>query len=117
MTTKLRIIIGFTAMVVLIAIVATLGYRGLGVSSSAFDEYRRLARFNVISSEMTTEMNRGSAGLFSFVATDEAQSLQNARKNFEKLIALYKEAGQYVELEERRRDFNQIGRASCRERV
>ena len=108
MTTKLRIIGGFAVMVILIGIMAALGNRGLGVASSSFDEYRRLARLDVLSSEMVAEMNRATAGFFRFTSTDDVEHLSVAYGSLKKIGALTQEAGGYIALEERRRLISQV---------
>ena len=102
MTTKLRIIGGFSVMVLLIAMVAVLGYRGLDTASGAFGEYRRLARFNVISSEMVAGMNKAAANILSYNRPEDAEKLKLARESLREVVAQSQEAGEYTVLAERR---------------
>ncbi len=65
MTTKWKIIIGFVVMILLIGIVAAIGYFGLSGATADFTEYRRLARLNARTADLlghqiasTADINR-----------------------------------------------------------
>lgn len=56
MTTKIKIISGFLAMMFLVAVMAAVGYRSLNTASNNFDESKRLAQLNVYFSDMVTSI-------------------------------------------------------------
>ncbi len=75
MTTRLKIISGFIFMVLLTVGVATLGYLDLQSATSNFEEYRRMARFNVALSDMEARLYRTLAVNYRFMmSTDEKAS-------------------------------------------
>ena len=52
MTTKLKIILGFALMALLIGTIAFFSYKGIEDASDSFNAYRRLARFNAATSDL-----------------------------------------------------------------
>ena len=52
MTTKIRIIIGFSVVIVLLGAMAFFGLTSLKTASTNFNDYRRLANVNVNSSDL-----------------------------------------------------------------
>ncbi len=56
MTTKLKIILGFSVMLVLLVAMAVSGYVSLQTASSNFVNYRRLANVNVLSSDLKSSI-------------------------------------------------------------
>ena len=88
MTTKFKIILGFTLMVLLIGAMAVLGYRGLEESSDGFVEYRRQARLNVAISDMGTSLIMAVAKTFDYADARDPKLLEDglaATNAFEKL--------------------------------
>ncbi|MDL2268280.1 hypothetical protein LJC46_09940, partial [Desulfovibrio sp. OttesenSCG-928-G15] len=108
MTTKLKISLGFVIMVVFMGILAVLGYRGLGTSSDSFEEYRRLARLNVLTSDMTTEMGQIAGNIFNFTTSDETQYLNTARENIKQFHLFSDEAETYIHQPERKKIIVQV---------
>ena len=102
MTTKFKIILGFTAMIIIAAVLAVLGYTGLQKASDGFTEYRRLARFNVLSGEMISSMGRATSNIYLFGTTDESVYLGKAMEDLDNISKLIKEADPFIRLPERR---------------
>ena len=86
MTTKNKIMLGFTAMVVLMVALAFFGYRGLQGASNNFSEYRRLAHINVLTSDMVASMNAVVASIFHFTTSDEEEHLDDALKQLKTFL-------------------------------
>ena len=102
MTTKFKIIAGFAAMVILMAVVSFSGYTSLQTASDNFDEYRRLARFNVITSDIGTNMANAAASLFQFTSTDDDSLLAGAAKAYGTIETLAGQAGALIHIPERK---------------
>jgi len=83
MTTKYRIIIGFSIMMVLLAVVAVIGYRALGSASVNFGTYDRMARLNVLMSDAGTGMRATSMWVGRFFADYNPANIAEARKSLE----------------------------------
>lgn len=52
MTTKIKIILGFSVLLVLLCLMAFFGYRSLQTASTGFVDYRRMANVNVNASDL-----------------------------------------------------------------
>ena len=79
MTTKAKIILGFSLMVVLISILAVIGYQSAHSSSNGFIEYQRLARFNIATSDMSSSMFNATGGVYKFMLTRDAAFVDQAQ--------------------------------------
>ncbi|MDR2503525.1 MAG: methyl-accepting chemotaxis protein, partial [Deltaproteobacteria bacterium] len=80
MTTKIRIIIGFSVMIVLLAVVAVVAYFSLGNATNAFTEYRRLARLNVRLSDIMANQFASSAAIRLYRINGNPAEMENARQ-------------------------------------
>lgn len=80
MTTKFKIIIGFSAMVILLLLIAVLGYTSLQSASGSFEEYRRMANFNVGTSDMNNALGDAAGGAYRFLESSEPKDLDAAMK-------------------------------------
>ena len=83
MTTKYKIISGFLLMVLLLGGVAVLGYVDLQRSSNGFDEYRRLARFNIAISGVLTALYSTAYSSAEFSDSRRPANGEAARKALE----------------------------------
>ena len=101
MTTKRKIITGFFAMLVIMVVLAALGYFRLQTASDGFNEYRRLARLNVFISDMISSLANADSDIYQFTASEDSDWLKQARKNLDTLTDLVKQADPQIELEER----------------
>ncbi len=87
MTTKLKIIIGFSLMVLLLAVFAVYGAITANKASSGIVEYQRLARINIATSMMETSINQASGAVGKYIASRNAAYMQDARGYVDKAIA------------------------------
>ena len=78
MTTKHKIILGFVIMVALQATIAALAYRDIQNASDNFTEYRRLARFNVNTSDLKAALNMAVAKTYIFVDSSIPEAIDEA---------------------------------------
>ena len=114
MTTKVKIILGFAVMVLIMGVIAVFGYSGLQTSSTGFEEYRRLARFNVLASDMVASMGKTSSAVYLFTTTDDTANLEAAQKELDQMAVLAKEAAPFVSLPERQKTLNEIVEADAK---
>ncbi len=56
MTTKIRIILGFAVLLILLGLMAFFGYTSLQTASSNFNDYRRMANINVYASDLHSDV-------------------------------------------------------------
>lgn len=96
MTTKYKIISGFLFMVLLLGGVAFLGYAYIQKASNAFDEYRRLARLNVSTSDLEVGMNKASYEVYRFVENRDPQFMDSARKTVDATADTMRETKEFI---------------------
>ncbi|WP_051257758.1 methyl-accepting chemotaxis protein [Desulfovibrio cuneatus] len=82
MTTKYKIAIGFCLMILIAITVAFIGNRGITTATHEFAEYRRLARFNTVASDLLTELNALSGNTVQFLSSRSPQFINKAEENF-----------------------------------
>ncbi|MDR2892026.1 MAG: methyl-accepting chemotaxis protein [Deltaproteobacteria bacterium] len=97
MTTKWKIIFGFTTMILLLGIVAAIGYFGLSGASNAFGEYRLLARLNVSTSDIMSNQYASIAAVRLFRIDGDPKLMTQARNAFKDNANMIKEAKTYTE--------------------
>ena len=88
MTTKVKIIIGFIVMILLVGGIAGVGYIGVQNGTDGFGEYQRQSNINVACSDMMTGLAQATSFTYDFLSTgDEAliAEAQHGLDNFEKL--------------------------------
>ncbi|MDR2893374.1 MAG: methyl-accepting chemotaxis protein [Deltaproteobacteria bacterium] len=102
MTTKYKIIIGFVLVVALSALIAFLGYSNLGTIATDMQEYRRLARLNVATSDVDINFNRYRANMFRFNSERDPARLDAARNNLADVSKRVQDTLQFVVLPERK---------------
>lgn len=78
MTTKMKIIIGFVIMILLLGGMAALGCIGIQKSSSDFVEYRHQARSNVAASDILWNMALAISNTYDFVSTQDNALIEQA---------------------------------------
>ena len=108
MTTKVKIIFGFAAMVIIAVILAVLGYSGLQKASTGFEEYRRLARFNVLASDMVAGMGQATEFFYLYTTTDEEGHVLTAKSHLDKVSAMIKEADEFIRQPERKKILQEV---------
>ena len=87
MTTKYKVIAGFLVMILLLAGVAVLSFLRLGESSTGFEEYRRLARFNLATSDLETNLYDSAYHVYKFLDYRNREDLKGAAAALEKAKA------------------------------
>ena len=102
MTTKYKIAIGFCLMIVIAITVAFIGNRGIATATYEFAEYRRLARFNTVASDLLTELNALSGNTIEFLASRSPQSMSKAEENFANIAKHLEFASSLSQLESNR---------------
>ena len=102
MTTKSKIILGFTAVLVLMGVLAFSGYRGLQTASDNFNEYRRFSRLNVILGDISINTAGAASLIFQFTSTDDETYLEMASKMLDDAARLSREAEEFIVLKHRR---------------
>ncbi len=108
MTTKYKIIFGFLLMIVFAGVIAFIGYRNLQQASDDFVEYRRLARLNVYTSDIDTNLNETVAWIFRFVDSRDQANMRSARTNLDVAREKIREALTFVVLPQRKEILNRI---------
>ena len=108
MTTKYKIISGFLMMILLIGVMAFIGYSSLQKASDNFGEYRRLARFNVLLSDGVASMNDALGDVLSYVDLADPALLASTRGKLEAMDRYVKDAEQFVTSPERRQALERI---------
>ncbi len=78
MTTKWKIVSGFTLVLAVLIVVAIVGYRGLNGATRNFNEYDRLARINVAMSDMTAQVLGQAYELKKYLRFRDSQYANNA---------------------------------------
>ncbi|MDR2075574.1 MAG: hypothetical protein LBP61_01375, partial [Desulfovibrio sp.] len=100
MTTKRKIILGFGIMILLIGIVAGVGYFSLDKASSAFLNYRRLARVDVASSNALAETLSYTCSLRLFRLTKDTKNVDEAYANLDAADKLMDEIETLLRIQE-----------------
>jgi methyl-accepting chemotaxis protein len=76
MTIKRKIIAGFVAMIIILAGVAVIGYRGLNVASDLFLEFSRIANLNVASSDAAAGIGESAYYLEKFMRQSDGKDME-----------------------------------------
>ena len=79
MTTKIKIIGGFVVMVILIGLLAVVGYRSTQQAANGFENFQEMAGFNVATSNLVTELYHSSTSVYTFANTKNEKEMDNAR--------------------------------------
>ncbi len=98
MTTKQKIIAGFIAMMVLLSIGSGIGYFSLSGATESFMDYRRLARLNVLSSDLVTHQLGATSDMRQFRITADPKMMDAARRQIKDNQALLVQAETYASL-------------------
>ena len=102
MTTKSKIIMGFTFVLILMAVLAFSGHRGLQTASDNFNEYRRFSRLNVILGDISINTSGAIASIFQFTSSDDEDYLDMAEMMLDEAARLSGEAEEFIVLQHRR---------------
>ncbi|MDR1243449.1 MAG: methyl-accepting chemotaxis protein [Deltaproteobacteria bacterium] len=102
MTTKLKIILAFLVMVILIGSVAGIGYYNLGATADSFAGYRRAALVNVATSDTVAAQIGALASTRRFRLTGDTALMKEAREALNRGKQLMDESRGRVSLEDSR---------------
>ncbi len=108
MTTKYRIILGFTIVVGIMAFVAWLGYDGAKTAKNRNEEYNRLAVFNVAMSDLNTALGRSAYQVYRFIDSDDAAQAERARTYVNDAGKQIKIAESVVHMPDRKRRLEEL---------
>jgi methyl-accepting chemotaxis protein len=108
MTTKIKIIIGFIAMIILLGGVSVFGYLKIEEASESFTNYRRTASINTLCSDMSTAMEGVLRYTEEFLRTFDAKSADSAITDVENLVKLSANARGLTKLESRTKMFDSM---------
>ena len=103
LTTRIKIIIGFTIMVVLLAGLALLGYLNMAKSSRDFVTFDRYAAMNIAASDMGTAIARSISSSYAFSKSLDMKEMEEAEislQTFEKLCDVALETTQIASRKE-----------------
>lgn len=90
MTTAQKIISGFMVMIVLMLILAYVGYRGLSTSLGSFERYYHIANIDVLTTELHTEINMMVYQKNIFAQTGDPKAKKQAEISFDKANQMIK---------------------------
>ena len=96
MTTKRKIILGFTLVIVVLIAVGVAGYKGISDMSHSFGYYDRFAHANVHISDMLTEVWAQAFEMERFTDTYKTEHAQAAKKHMETAAELGRKALSYL---------------------
>ncbi|MDL2314359.1 methyl-accepting chemotaxis protein [Desulfovibrio sp. OttesenSCG-928-C14] len=102
MTTKYKIISGFVLMMLLLALIAVLGYRALQNTMTTFQDFNRVMAVDVNLSDLEARINAVASPLEQFLSTRDSKLLDLAKKNVEDAARLSEACIPLVSTDERR---------------
>ena len=102
MTTKLKIISGFALMALLIGTIAFFSHKGIQDASDGFNAYRRLARFNVATSDLDSAVYAAGFHAGQFLLYEKNEDIDLARKSIELARSKIKDCMELVVKPDRR---------------
>ncbi|MCL1889548.1 MAG: PAS domain-containing protein, partial [Desulfovibrionaceae bacterium] len=100
MTTKWKIITGFFFMILLVGVVAGIGYVSVNNATGAFTEYRRVARLNTRYAELLINQHASAAAVRLFRISMEPGLMDESRSFIKRNQALSGEAKIFVKRKE-----------------
>ena len=110
MTTKRKIIFGFTVMIIIMACISTFGYISLQTASEYFSEYRYRARLNVLFSDTISEMNAATTSLFQFTTTDDSAYISAVKKHYKNALTMAEQIEDQLQHEGRQKKLADIAK-------
>jgi methyl-accepting chemotaxis protein len=102
MTTKFKIITGFVLMVVLLMMVATLGFRNLQGSSEYLLQYRNRTHVNIAMSDTMTAITASLYNVYGFLDDGSPSWVEKAEARAREADAMLQDAGQLIVMPEGR---------------
>jgi methyl-accepting chemotaxis protein len=108
MTTKIKIILGFTLMIALLGVVALIGYNGLHSSGTVFTNYARLTSFNAGARSVVGLVNDADGAMMRYLANHNEKHLTNARNILTNTVELVKDLVQLTRMDSTKKDLAEI---------
>ena len=102
MTTKYKVIAGFLLMLLLLASVSLIAYRGFGSASDRFGEYDRLSKFNVNLSDIESSIYKSAYEVNRAIVTNDFTLMDTGGEAIKRAIALVDDCLTLVHLPERK---------------
>jgi len=112
MSTKWKIITGFVVMNLLLAVVATIGYRSLSGVSKDFTEYQRLANLNVNYSDMLANQHAFAAAARQFRLTRDPKQIEVGQSALKANLEAIASAKTRVVLQEAMNSLNDVQKST-----
>jgi methyl-accepting chemotaxis protein len=88
MTTKIKIILGFVAMILIVAIVSAIGYKGLTTASEQLADLSRISTVNVAMSNSVNHINESAYHLELFMRLSDGKDMDASLAAQEKTLAV-----------------------------
>ncbi|MDR2077081.1 MAG: methyl-accepting chemotaxis protein [Desulfovibrio sp.] len=107
MTTKIKIIVGFVAMILILAVVSAISYTGLRDASSLFNDFSRAAALNVAASDSVAGINTSAYYLEKFMRLSDEKDMDLSIAGQQKTLASVQLALKSLELPEERKSIEQ----------
>ena len=103
MSTKLKVILGFVMVIIVLAILAFEGVSTTKNTIALFDEYKRVATMNVKASDLEAAMNRAAFKVLLFAWFEDETAAKDALENLDSAIVIVQEAKQLSNLPQRQK--------------
>ena len=111
---RTQINLGFISVLILLVVVAGVGYWGLTNALEGFSEYRRLARNSNMISSFQEQMLTVRLAVRNFMIREDEQSVQTYREEFTTMLAAVKEMKETIKNPERARQVTFIEEQSTK---
>jgi methyl-accepting chemotaxis protein len=108
MTTKLKIILGFGFMIILLCGLSAFGYMGIQQSSRGMEDYRRASLINVTSSGIDTDLTYILLMNQRFLRFNDPKDMEAALNRLDRALKLAKDAMKETRMEYRRKFFTEL---------
>ncbi|MDR2775804.1 MAG: methyl-accepting chemotaxis protein [Tannerella sp.] len=108
MTTKIKIVTGFTVMLLMLAGISFIGFRGLVTASNLFLEFSRLAVLDVDASDSVTGINASAYYLEKFMRLSDSKDMDRAIAAQEKTLAAAQDGFAHTVVPERKKMMEQV---------
>ncbi len=112
MTTKIKIIAGFSLMVILLATLSAISYGDLQSTAKDVIEYDRLAKFNASTSDLTTDLSDVEGGVFRFLDDKKAEHMDFVVSRLDLVAQKIQECQTLVARTDRRAVLEQLSRSN-----
>jgi methyl-accepting chemotaxis protein len=101
MTTKYRIVFGFSLLIALMVVLGVIGFRGLQNATGNFDGYDRLAKLDMRLSKLSNTMTDAALNMNQFLMTVQDSDMELAIKDVNALVDNSMEIHKYMVQETR----------------